>query len=168
MKLLYLASIWLHLLAAAVWLGGMLFLAFIVVPALRRPSIQAVAAPLIQWTGERFRWIGWVCFGLLLGSGIFNLAYRGIGWSDVWSGRLWQGPFGEALAIKLLLVAVVLLISAAHDFYLGPRATAVWQANPASARATRWRRQASWMGRLNLVLGLVIVFFATMLVRGWP
>lgn len=55
MKLLYLASVWLHLLAAAVWLGGTIFLALVIVPALRRPALQGVAAPLIQWTGERFR-----------------------------------------------------------------------------------------------------------------
>jgi copper resistance protein D len=168
MKLLYLGSVWLHLLAAAVWLGGMIFLALVMVPALRRPAIHGVAAPLIQWTGERFRWIGWLCFGLLLASGTFNLAYRGFTWSDLGNGRLWQGPFGEALAIKLLLVAVVLVISGAHDFYLGPRATAVWQANPSGDQATKLRRQASWIGRLNLLLGLAIVFFATMLVRGWP
>jgi copper resistance protein D len=167
-KFLYLASVWLHVLAAVVWLGGMLFLVLVLVPALRRPALRGVAAPLIQWTGERFRWLGWLGFGLLLVSGTFNLAYRGVGWSDLWYAHFWGGPFGQALAIKLLLVAVVLLVSAAHDFYLGPRATAVWQTEPGSARAAGLRRQASRIGRLNLLLGLAIVFFATMLVRGWP
>jgi putative copper resistance protein D len=168
MRFFYVLSVWLHILAAATWLGGMLFLALAVVPLLRRPEYQGIAAPLVHWLGVRFRWVGWICLGLLVLSGTFNLIYRGYGWDDVWSGRLWQGPFGQALGIKLFLVAVILVLSAVHDFRIGPRATALWQANPASAEARRLRRQASWIGRLNLILALIVVALAVILVRGWP
>lgn len=168
MRAFYILSVWLHILAAATWLGGMLFLALAVVPLLRRPEYGGIAAPLVHWLGVRFRWIGWVCLGLLVLSGTFNLIYRGYGWDDVWSGRLWQGPFGQALGIKLALVAVIFVMSAVHDFRIGPRATALWQANPASPEAKRLRRQASWIGRLNLILALVVVALAVILVRGWP
>jgi putative copper resistance protein D len=168
MRFFYLLSVWLHILAAATWLGGMLFLALVVVPSLRRPEYQSMAAPFVHRLGVRFRWLGWLCLGLLILSGTFNLIYRGYGWDDLWSGRLWQGPFGQALGIKLFLVAVILVLSAMHDFRIGPRATALWQANPASPEAKRWRRQASWIGRLNLILALVVVALAVILVRGWP
>lgn len=40
--------------------------------------------------------------------------------------------------------------------------------DPASPAAGRLRRQASRIGRLNLLLALVISAFGVMLVRGWP
>ncbi|MFQ5795545.1 MAG: hypothetical protein ACE5JP_10915 [Candidatus Bipolaricaulia bacterium] len=75
MHVLYLLSVWLHILAAAIWIGGMVFLALILVPVTRRPEHRGIAVSLIHWTGVRFRWVGWICLGLLLLSGIFNLAY---------------------------------------------------------------------------------------------
>ncbi|MBI2372085.1 MAG: DUF4149 domain-containing protein [Deltaproteobacteria bacterium] len=168
MRALYLVSVWLHILAAAVWIGGMAFLALILLPVTRRPEYRASAPGLIHWTGVRFRWVGWACLGLLLLSGTFNLVYRGVGWADVWSGRLWQGPIGRVLAIKLLLVVIVLGLSLVHDFRIGPRATALWQASPGSPEARRLRQQASWIGRLNFLLALALVALGMLLVRGLP
>jgi len=168
MRGLYLLSVWLHILSVTVWLGGMVFLALVLVPVTRRPEYRGQAASLIHWVGVRFRWVGWICLVLLLISGILNVGYRGFTWADLWSGRLWQGPFGRALGIKLLLVAVILLLSAVHDFFLGPRATALWQANPGAPQALRLRRQATWIGRINLLLALIVVALGIILVRGWP
>jgi len=166
--LLYLLSMWLHILAAAAWIGGMLFLVLVIVPLLRRPELRAQAAQLVRQTGRRFRTVGWAALWILLLTGTFNLLYRGIGLEALARLEFWQGPFGRALAIKLALVAVVLLLSGVHDFFVGPRATEAWQSDPGSARALRLRRSASWMGRLNLLLALVIVAMAVILVRGWP
>lgn len=166
MRALYLLSVWTHILAAAVWLGGMLFLVLVLVPVTRRPAYRGIAGELFHWTGVRFRWVGWICLGLLILSGAFNLYYRGIGWSTLGDWAFWTGFFGRTLGYKLILVAAILLASAYHDFLIGPRATLAWQADPGSADARRLRRQASWMGRLNLVVGLIIVLLAVQLVRG--
>lgn len=168
MRTLYLLSVWLHLLAASVWIGGMAFLALVLVPVLRRPENRRSAASLFHWTGVRFRAVGWACLGLLVLTGIFQLGVRGFGWRDLLGGRLWAGPAGRILALKLFLVAGVLGLSAVHDFAIGPRATALWQADPASPQAWRLRRQASWIGRLNLLLALGAVALGVMLVRGTP
>ncbi len=168
MHTLYMLTVWVHILAAAVWIGGMVFLVVVLVPVTRRPEYRGVAASLIHWTSLRFRWIGWLCLGLLLLTGTFNLIQRGFGWGDLWSGRLWEGLSGGILAVKLLLLGVVFLLSALHDFIIGPRATALWRSNPVSLEAMRLRRQAIWIGRLNLLLALIAVAFGVMLVRGWP
>jgi putative copper export protein len=163
MRELYLVSVWLHIVVAAAWLGALIFVAVVLVPVLRRGDPVA-RAQVFRDSGPGLRRLGWGSFALLLITGLGNLAGRGFELDDA-TGRLWWGPFGHALAWKLAILAAVLALSALHDFKLGPRAVA---AVPGSAEAARLRRTAVWIGRLNLALALVIVFFAVMLVRGWP
>lgn len=168
MPFIYLTSLWLHILAAAVWIGGMVFVALVLVPVIRRPELQASAASLVQVTGRRFRSVGWLCLALLLLSGSVNLFFRGLALSELWSAELWQSSFGRLLALKLFLFVSVLALSCVHDFAIGPRATALWRKEPASAQARRLRRQASWIGRLNLLLALILVAIGIVLARGSP
>ena len=164
----YLISVWLHIMTAVLWVGGTIFFAIVLAPAMRRPEFAGVASALIRWTALRFRSIGWVCFAMFIITGIANLGLRGIGWEELQSAEFWQTSFGRILAAKLSLVAAILAISAFHDFFAGPRATAAWQADPKSAPTIRLRRQAVKLGRLNLILALVVIVLGVMLVRGAP
>lgn len=166
--MLYVASVWLHILAAATWVGGMIFLITVLVPVLRHPELRPQAAELISRTGMRFRLVGWVSLVILVVTGSFNLIQRGVGWNALSSAELWNTAFGRALAIKLALVALILCASALHDFVIGPRAARLWERDPDSVRVRGWRRTASWMGRANLLLALAVVAMAVILVRGWP
>ena len=74
-------SVWLHILAAAAWLGGMVFLALVLVPVMRRSEYRQQASRLVHLTGVRFRTVGWICLGVLVATGFANLWYRGIGWA---------------------------------------------------------------------------------------
>ena len=74
---MYQLGVLVHLLAAIVWVGGMLFLALVVVPATRRlPAVER--ASLFDLVGRRFRAVGWACVALLLATGLVNLSYRGV------------------------------------------------------------------------------------------
>lgn len=168
MRGVYLLSVWLHIMAAIVWVGGTIFLVVVLVPAIRRPEFGGIASALIRFTALRFRWVGWVCFCVFGLTGIVNLAARGIGLQELQDASFWQGSFGRTLAIKLMLVAAILLISAFHDFFLGPRASAAWDSDPTSAETLRLRRQAVQLGRLNLLMGLTAIALGIMLVRGAP
>lgn len=166
MRTLYLLSVWIHILSAIVWIGGMVFLSLVVVPVARRAELRGQIGSLLRWTGRRFRWIGWICFLLFILTGIINLSYRGYDWGDLWSGALWGGSFGQTLALKLALVAVIMAMSVVHDFLVGPRATALMDRNPIAKETRRWRRAASWFGRVSLLLALIVVMLGVMLVRG--
>ena len=167
MYTLYLISVWLHVLASMVWIGGMVFLALVLVPYARLPEQREQAMGMIRWTGVRFRSVGWICIAVLAATGLFNISYRGYQWTDL-AGEFWKSVFGRTLAIKLGLVGIVLLISLVHDFVIGPRAGLAARTHPGSVEARRLRRQASWLGRLNLLLTLIILALAVTLVRGWP
>ncbi|HKU41886.1 MAG TPA: DUF4149 domain-containing protein [Polyangiales bacterium] len=166
MRGLYLISVWLHILAAVVWIGGMTFLVLVLVPWLR--SNRTRAAGILTDTGRRFRTIGWICFGLLLVTGTVNLWARGVRPENMLSVSFWQSPFAHALALKLTLFALVLLVSALHDFWLGPRASQLMRDAPGSQVAERLRRWAGLLGRSNLLLALALVALGVILVRGWP
>lgn len=127
----------LHVLAAIVWIGGMLFIALVLVPVLRRLE-PAERLRLVHATGLRFRTVGWIALSLLLLSGLLNL---------------WLRPYllGVPLFhVKLGLVVLALALGVIHDFVLGPRAGA-----PGADPGLRVR--ASWVARANVLVVLAVV-----------
>lgn len=168
MHALYVLSVWLHVLAAITWIGGMFFLVLVVVPWLRRGGDRAQAARFLRETGSRFRDVGWICFAVLLVTGIFQLWRRGVRWGDFASPEWLGSPFGLAVVLKLAVFAVVLGVSAVHDFVLGPRATVAVERDPRSPESERLRRRASLLGRANVLFALALVLLGVVIVRGWP
>jgi putative copper resistance protein D len=137
---------WLHVVAAITWIGGMLFIALVLVPVARRLADPTVRVKLVQDTGRRFRTVGWIALGVLVVTGLLNL---------------WIHPgllASPRLHWKLGLVMLALILSVLHDFALGPRAGA-----PGADPALRVR--ASWLARINLLVALVIVALGLSLLR---
>jgi len=167
MHALYLISVWLHILAATVWIGGMAFVVLVVVPWLRRGG-RADAARFLRETGERFRNVGWTCFAIVVLTGSYNLWFRGVVWSDLTTASWLLSPFGKTVVFKLATFGLVLLISAVHDFVVGPRATLAIAEDPASRETQVLRRSASILGRVNVALALLLVAAGVMIVRGPP
>ena len=167
MHALYLLSVWVHILAAIVWLGGMLFLVLVVVPWLRKGA-RADAALLLRETGRRFRNVSWTCFVLLVITGAFNLWVRGVRLSNFVRPEWLKSPFGKLILVKLGLFGLMLIVSGFHDLVVGPRATTAIAADARSTQAQIERRRASLLGRLNVALALILVAVGVMLVRGVP
>lgn len=165
-RTVYLVSVWLHVFAAVVWIGGMVFLAAVLVPTLRRAEPQSGTTTILHRILLRFRWVGWAALALLILTGLFNLGYRGYDLADLWTGAIWQGGFGQVLFFKLLLVALTLAMSVAHDFLLGPQTIKQIHVKPDAPRTAMLRWCARWVGRLTLVLVLLILWLAILLPRG--
>jgi len=164
MSPLYQLNVTLHVLAALFWLGGMFFLAVVGAPVLRKVEPPALRAELFRKLGEGFRVAGWVSIGILLLTGVGNLHFRGLLDADVLgSAAFWSQRYGRTLLWKLLAVAVMIGVSAVHDFWLGPKAG---ELTPGSPEALRARRAAAWLARINAVVGIVLVFVAVRLARG--
>ncbi len=139
--------VWIHVLAAVVWVGGMVFMVMVVGPYARKLTAEQ-RREIFEQLGRRFSTIGWGCIAVLLLTGIGNLIERGMEWSP---------PFARALGAKLLLIGVMVLLAAFHDFILGPRSAAL-AADPArTSEAEAARVRASWIARLNLVLALIVI-----------
>jgi copper resistance protein D len=165
MRALYLASVTLHVLAAMLWLGGMFFLGVVGAPALRQIEPPELRQRLFYTLGVRFRTTGWWAIGVLLVTGVVNLHFRGwLAWSGVLGSRpFWATAAGHALAWKLAMVVVMLVVSAVHDFVLGPRSG---RAKPGSPEALAFRSRAAWAARINALAGVILVIAAVRLTRG--
>jgi copper resistance protein D len=112
-----LASDALHLLAAGVWLGGLLPLAMLLDCARREK--QPGWAGLTSEAVRRFSLLGIASVGLLLASGLIN------SWYEVGSiNNLIETPYGWLVIAKLGLFAAMVALAAVNRFYLTPRLSA--------------------------------------------
>jgi uncharacterized membrane protein len=161
---LYYANVTVHVLAAMLWLGGMLFLGVVGAPVLRKLEPSALRQQLFRQFGEGFRHVAWGTIAVLIVTGVANLYFRGwLHWDAVLAApAFWRTAPGRAFAVKLVTVTLMLAVSAAHDFIYGPRAS---QLVPDSAAATVFRRRASWLARVNALLGVAVVIAAVLLAR---
>lgn len=162
----YVLSVFVHIVSAIVWIGGMAFISFVLVPVLRRSENSDMFSRIFRAAGMRFRTVGWISLFLLVASGISMLGLRGYTMADLWSGYLFQGAFGHTLLNKIIIVLVILLISLIHDFWIGPKSSQLARLDPGSAEYRKFRVTASWMGRINFLLAIVVVLLGIFLVRG--
>jgi uncharacterized membrane protein len=141
----YLVSVWLHVLAAMTWVGGMVLLVIAIMPYVRRQD-AATRDAFLAWFGRRFRQITWACFGVLAATGTFNLWVRGVRIGDVLRSEWRETTWGQLLVVKLVLVVAAVAMTIAHERLMTPSVS-------------------RWSGRSLLVVGLAIVWIAVLLVR---
>ncbi len=139
---------WIHLVAAITWIGGMLFLWLVLRPVLSTLPSGTEDLNTLQRVEERFKTVRWVSLLTLLATGIYNLIHEG------GSARLESG-WGGILMIKLLLVAIVMGLSGMNDFFL--------TAGTGQATSSQSVRQKDLLNGLILILGFLIVFIAVYL-----
>ena len=162
---LYYINVTVHVLAAMLWLGGMLFIGLIGAPVLRALDPPALRQKLFHQLGVRFRTAGWLTIAVLIATGVVNLYYKGwLRWDGVLgSPDFWRTSAGLTLGVKLGGVGAMLIVSVLHDFVLGPRAG---RGRLDSSEAISWRRGAATLARLNALFGVIVIAAAVRLVRG--
>jgi len=138
--------LWIHLVSAMTWIGGMLFVWLVLRPALKRPVFDSHAHVVLSHVEGRFRTVRWASLLTLLGTGLFNLIHEG------GSARL-ESNWGGVLMIKLFFVIVVVGISGINDFFLKPTKTS-------TPSMSRWKE---WLSSIIFLLGLLIVFIGVYL-----
>lgn len=155
-----LALVWLHLLAAVAWIGGMVFLSLVLVPTLKQEPFAAQRGFLIQAAAGRFRALVWGSLFVLLATGPLLALNQGLLLADPSS---WPSIF----SVKMALVTLLLALTAAHDFWLGPRLSEILR-QPDTSRSEQERRLvawASWLPRLSLLVALAVLAAAVSLAR---
>jgi len=133
---LAIASVFLHLLAAAFWVGGMLFLGIVVVPALRGTPERA---RMVERIGLLFERAGIGALLLVLLTGLLNLWFRGVRSVE----QLWETPVGRMGLLKLGLFLGMVGLSLWHNRVLGKRAVRLLQEAPEHLQTRQLGRWSS-------------------------
>jgi hypothetical protein len=115
----------------------MLFIALVLVPITRRLEDAALRTRLVQDTGRRFRTVGWIALGLIVATGLGNLAMR----PDL-SGRRTCTPRPGSSGSRCCWAHCTTSCS-------GPA--------PAGRAPRPPRVRASWIARVNVLIALAIV-----------
>jgi uncharacterized membrane protein len=152
--------VWLHLTAAVAWIGGMLFLSLVLVPVFRCDGFAGERKVLLQTLALRFRMVVWVSIITLVTTGSILLTSR-VG--TLTEPVTW--PF--VLKLKLTLVALLIALTAVHDFWLGPKVARLMRAGSTNRGGTEQVlvRLLPWIARLAVVLAVVILLLAVVTVR---
>jgi putative copper export protein len=144
----------LHLLAAAVWVGGTVALVFIAVPMARQFDGENRAKALRR-LGQGWRPLGWSMLAVLGGTGLVLAGHDG-----VYSGAA-SAEFYAVFAVKVALVAALVIGAAVHDFWLGPGlARQIREGRPPTLR-----RPLVVVGWCNLALTMTVPVLGTVLVH---
>ena len=133
-----------HVLAAAIWVGGTVALVFVAVPPVQRLEGEA-RARLLREFGRRWRPIGWSALGVAVLTGLGLAAYDHAFDSA-------PSSFDWVLAVKGALVGLLVAGAYLHDYVLGPGlARQIREGRPQSLRPL-----LTAIGRGNLLVTLAL------------
>jgi uncharacterized membrane protein len=165
---MYQLNVWLHVLMATIWVGGLIYTSAVVIPfALSKQGEER--QQIIRGLARRFRMIGWVSIVILFLTGLGNLLLR---LSPI---RLEQLVNGEAfdptkvdgfiarwLAWKLLLVFLMIALMLYHDI----TSLAAAKQHEGKSGNPPHNRAGSIAAALATLLAILVVYISVRLVRG--
>lgn len=91
--------VWLHVVAATVWVGGQLTLAGLV------PGLRTLGPDLPRAVAQRFSRIAWPAFGVLVATGVWNV---------VAIDPTWDSDHGRTVMVKIAVAAASGISAAVH------------------------------------------------------
>ncbi len=148
---------WLHLSAAFTWLGGLIFVNFVLTPPVQPKGIPPQFIRLMGM--ERFRWWAWGSIAILIVTGSYNTLQRISSFSDLTS-----NAYGLILLFKIIVVMIMVGVTVINSMVLKKKITQA-PAGPGGTPPPELKRLGPVLvilSRLNLVLGLVVLFLVSL------
>jgi uncharacterized membrane protein len=139
-----LAILYLHVLGAVVWIGGLAYQAHVLLPAARRGEVAPFAA-----AARRARPVTWTAIGVVVLTGFYNVTQLG----DLQ--RVMDTGAGLLLAAKFTLVILAVALSSQRDF---AQVTLLAAALASGGDPARPLRSIARLDRIVLGLGLVVIY----------
>lgn len=106
----------LHLLAVGLWLGGQIYIVLVLIPALLPATGRSGGSQTFLAALDTFSPVAYASVALFTVTGPFNAKIHIPSWT-----AFFGSVYGRALSVKLVLIALMLLISAFTVYTLRPR-----------------------------------------------
>jgi uncharacterized membrane protein len=166
---MYQLNVWIHIVMATVWTGGLIYTAAVVIPfAVSKQGDER--QQIIRGLARRFRRIGWGSIFVLVITGLVNIYYRLVtvnvassdGIAAVAGGIRAENPFFQWLMVKLLLVVLMIGLMLFHDI-TSLNAAKRHEGKPGSPPSNRLGSMAAALATL---LAIAILYISVRIVRG--
>ena len=148
----------LHILGVTVWIGGLVFLGVVAVPAARTETDPVRRRAAITAVARRFTPVAGAAWVLILATGIAQLGRRHIS-----LGELPDTEWGKRVLAKLTLLLAMGVVVLLHGLWQGPKVRRTEEAgDPRAAR--RWKLLGVAFDAFTLLGSLAALWLATSLV----
>lgn len=154
--------IWIHLLAACIWVGGSIFIGLILAPMLKNisNSVEERLALMIK-VGRRFNKFAFPSFIILIVSGIYNSRFFFEN-----PNNFFESDYGIFLFIKIILTIITFISYVIHIKTFGEEIEGKILKDHDPQYLKSIRSKLINYGRLIVFLSISIIFFAALLDSG--
>ncbi len=154
---------WIHLVSAAVWVGGSLFIGAVLAPILKKMSMTLEERIQMMVTvGRRFNKIAVPSLIILVVTGLYN-SISVLSNPDL----LFGTSYGSFLFIKILLVIALIIVFAVHVRIIRKEVEdKIVSKEMTQAQIQKLRKKIIILGEIIVILSVTILFFAALLDSG--
>lgn len=154
---------WIHLVSAAIWVGGSLFLGVVLAPILKKMSMPLEERLQIMIkVGRRFNRIAVPSLIILMATGLYS------------SHQLLSNPnillatsYGTYLVIKIILVIALIITFAVHVRIIRKDVEEkIMSKQMSEAEIQKLRKKIIILGEVTVIISVAILFFAALLDTG--
>ena len=154
---------WIHLVAAAIWVGGSLFIGIVFSPILKTManSVEDRIQIMIR-VGKRFNKVAVPSLIILMATGLYN-SHMLLSKPDL----LLATSYGNFLIIKIILVIALIVTYVIHVRVIRKDVEdKIMSKQMTSNQIQKLRKKIIILGEITVILSVIILFFASLLDTG--
>ena len=154
---------WIHLVSAAVWVGGSLFIGAVLTPILKKMPISLEERIQIMIkVGRQFNKIAVPSLIILIATGLYNSSFV-LSNPDL----LFSTSYGSFLFIKIILVMVLIIAFVAHIRIIRKEIEdKIMSKEMTETQIQKLRKKMIILGEIIVIISVAILFFAALLDAG--
>lgn len=154
---------WIHLVSAAVWVGGTLFIGAVLAPLLKKMSMSLEERiQMMVLVGRRFNKIAVPSLIILIATGIYNSQQVIIN-----PDSLLSTSYGSFLLVKIILVIALVIAFIVHVRIIRKDVEQkIISKEMTEKQIQKLRKKIIILGEIIVVLSVAILFFAALLDAG--
>lgn len=154
---------WIHLVSAAIWVGGSLFIGAVLTPILKKMpiSLEERIQMMIK-VGRQFNKIAVPSLIILIATGLYNSSFV-LSNPDL----LFSTSYGSFLFIKIILVIVLIIAFVAHIRIIRKEIEdKIMSKEMTEIQIQKLRKKMIILGEIIVIISIAILFFAALLDAG--